>query len=118
MGLPERVGAGLRRGKGPLTVEQAQAFFENSTALTKAGGYLSSARSAGGDLNPGDMTPRWDRAHRATLNNYVDGVDVEIDPTYGYSAVFPEVTSGGNTVRRTVEVAQKLVVNRWRNHPR
>ncbi|MCC8062440.1 MAG: hypothetical protein LIO68_04260 [Rikenellaceae bacterium] len=104
--------------KDALTVEQARAFFENSTALTKAGGYLSSARGAGGDLNPGDVTPRWERAHRATLNNYVDGVDVEIDPTYGYSAVFPEVTSGGDTVRHTVEVAQKLVVNRWRNHPR
>ncbi len=101
-----------------LTVEQARAYFENSTTLTKAGGYLSSARGAGGDLNPGDVTPRWERAHRATLNNYVDGVDVEIDPTYGYSAVFPEVTSGGDTVRRTVEVAQKLIVNRWRNHPR
>ena len=101
-----------------LTVEQARAFFENSVAPTKAGGYLSSNRSAGGDLNPGGMTPLWDRSHSATLNCYVDGVDVEIDADYGYCAVFREVTAEGDTVRRTVELAQKLVVNRWRNHPR
>lgn len=101
-----------------LTVEQARAFFENSVAPTKAGGYLSPDRRAGGDLNPGGVTPLWDRSHSATLNGYVDGVDVEIDADYGYCAVFREVTAEGDTVRRTVELAQKLVVNRWRNHPR
>ena len=101
-----------------LTVEQARAFFENSVAPTKAGGYLSSAGGPGGDLNPGDFTPHWDKAHRAALDYQVDGVDVEIDADYTYSAVFVETTPGGDTVRRRVDVAQKLVVNRWRNHPR
>lgn len=101
-----------------LTVEQARAFFENSVAPTKAGGYLSSAGGPGGDLNPGDFTPHWDKAHRAALDYQVDGVDVEIDADYTYSAVFVETTPGGDTVRRRVDIAQKLVVNRWRNHPR
>lgn len=101
-----------------LTVEQARAFFENTVAPTKTSGYLSSGRSAGGDLNPGEMTPLWNRSHSATLNYYVDGVDVEIDADYRYCAVFNEVTAEGDTVRHTVELVQKLVVNRWRNHPR
>lgn len=101
-----------------LTVEQARAFFENSVAPTKAGGYLSSAGGPGGDLNPGDFAPHWDKAHRAALDYQVDGVDVEIDADYTYSAVFVETTPGGDTVRRRVDIAQKLVVNRWRNHPR
>lgn len=85
--------------------------------MTKAGGYLSSNGGASSDLNPGDFTPRWDRAHRAALNYQVDGVDVVIDADYTYSAVFSEATPQGDTLRRSVPIEQKLVVNRWRNHP-
>ena len=103
--------------KDILTLEQARACFENSVAMTKAGGYLSSNGGASSDLNPGDFTPRWDRAHRAALNYQVDGVDVVIDADYTYSAVFSEATPQGDTLRRSVPIEQKLVVNRWRNHP-
>lgn len=104
--------------KDILTLEQARAFFENSVAMTKVGGYLSSNGGASSDLNPGDFTPRWDRAHRAALNYQVDGVDVVIDADYTYSAVFSEATPQGDTLRRSVPIEQKLVVNRWRNHPK
>lgn len=102
-----------------LTAEQARAFFENSAALTKAGsGYLSAEHGIGRDLSPGDITPLWDRARSAALNGYVDGVDVEIDPTNRYAAVFRTISATGAVTERTVEITQKLAVNRWRNHPR
>lgn len=101
-----------------LTVEQARAFFESSVAATRANGYWSSASEPGSSLNPGDFTPLWDQAHRSALNDQVDGVDVEIDAEHTYSAEFIVSPHQGYTVHRSVPIVQKLVINRWRNHPK
>ena len=100
-----------------LTVAEAQDFFEQQYAetvpyLTK----LSPDRPTG--LMPGDFTPLWDKATRAVANRCLEGIDVPIDPRFIFTASFPEIGRGGDTVFRTVDAVQKLVVNRWHDHPK
>lgn len=96
-----------------LTVGEARDFFEYqfsemSPLMTKTSGD----RPVG--MLPGDFTPLWDKA-RIGANREMDGADVPIDPKFIFVAVFNRINEKGDTVRRTVDVVQKLVVKKWRN---
>lgn len=96
-----------------LTVNEARDFFEYQFSETMP--YLTKLpqdRPTG--MMPGDFTPLWDKA-RIGANREMDGADVPIDPKFIFVAVFNQVTPQGDTVRRTVDVIQKLVVKKWRN---
>lgn len=95
-----------------LTVAEARDFFEYqfsemSPLMTKTSGD----RPIG--MLPGDFTPLWDKA-RIGANREMDGADVPIDPKFIFVAVFNRINEKGDTVRRTVDVVQKLVVKKWR----
>lgn len=99
--------------KPTLTVSEAQSIFERQMSqamptLTK----LSNDRTVG--LMPGDFTPLWNKA-RIGANREMDGADVPIDPKFIFVAVFRNITPEGDTLRRTVDVTQKLVVKKWRD---
>lgn len=115
-----RVGLDVDQGKPEpkITVEEARAFFENQVLATKAGTGFGGRHDHPVGFSPGDFTPMWDRAVRAAANQWVEGVDLPIDPTFLFTASFPRVGRDGDTVYRTVDVVQKLVVNRWHDHPR
>lgn len=96
-----------------LTVAEAQDFFEQQYAetvpyLTK----LSPDRPTG--LMPGDFTPLWDKT-RIGANQEMDGADVPIDPRFIFTASFDRLNEQGETVQKTVDITQKLVVKKWRN---
>lgn len=96
-----------------LTVNEARDFFEYQYSETMP--YLTKLpqdRPVG--MMPGDFTPLWDKA-RIGANREMDGADVPIDPKFIFVAVFNRVTPQGDTVRRTVDVIQKLVVKKWRD---
>ncbi len=104
-----------------LTIEQARTFFE-----TQCGGLLLTKSQRGhthGDdnrvygIDPGDFAPVWSQAVTGS-SPHVDAVDVTITPAWHYEAVFHEINRRGDVVRRTVEVAQKLVVTQWHGHNR
>lgn len=115
-----RVGLDADPGKPEpkITVEEARVFFENQVPSTKAGTGFGGRHGHSMGFSPGDFTPMWDRAVRAAANQWVDGVDLPIDPTFMFTVSFPRVGHDGDTVYRTVDVVQKLVVNRWHDHPR
>lgn len=115
-----RVGLDADQGKPEpkITVDEARAFFENQVLATKAGTGFGGRHDHPVGFSPGDFTPMWDRAVRAAANQWVEGVDLPIDPTFLFTASFPRVGRDGDTVYRTVDVVQKLVVNRWHDHPR
>lgn len=115
-----RVGFDADQGKPEpkITVDEARAFFENQVLATKAGTGFGGRHDHPVGFSPGDFTPMWDRAVRAAANQWVEGVDLPIDPTFLFTASFPRVGRDGDTVYRTVDVVQKLVVNRWHDHPR
>lgn len=99
--------------KPTLTISEAQSIFERQMsqampALTK----LSNDRPVG--LMPGDFTPLWNKA-RIGANREMDGADVPINPHYIHVAVFRRLTLEGDTLYRTVDVIQKLVVKKWRD---
>lgn len=99
--------------KPTLTVSEAQSIFERQMSqamptLTK----LSNDRPVG--LMPGDFTPLWNKA-RIGANREMDGADVPINPHYIHVAVFRRLTLEGDTLYRTVDVIQKLVVKQWRD---
>lgn len=99
--------------KPTLTVSEAQSIFERQMSqamptLTK----LSNDRPIG--LMPGDFTPLWNKA-RIGANREMDGADVPINPHYIHVAVFRRLTLEGDTLYRTVDVIQKLVVKQWRD---
>lgn len=96
-----------------LTVNEARDFFEYQFSETMP--YLTKLpqdRPTG--MMPGDFTPLWNKA-RIGANREMDGADVPIDPKFIFVAVFNRVTPQGDTVRRTVDVIQKLVVKKWRD---
>ncbi|MDE6499720.1 MAG: hypothetical protein K2K83_03335 [Rikenella sp.] len=98
-----------------LTVSEARDFFEYQYSETLP--YrtkLSADRPTG--LMPGDFTPLWDKAHRAVADRYLEGIDLPIDPHFIFTGTFPEVNRRGDTLFRTVDVVQKLIVNRWHDH--
>lgn len=98
-----------------LTVSEARDFFEYQYSETLP--YrtkLSADRPTG--LMPGDFTPLWDKAHRAVADRYLEGVDLPIDPRFLFTGTFWEPNRRGDTIRRTVDIVQKLVVNRWHDH--
>lgn len=107
-----------RKPEPKITVEEARAFFENQVLATKAGTGFGSRHDHPVGFSPGDFTPMWDRAVRAAANQWVEGVDLPIDPTFLFTASFPRVGRDGDTVYRTVDIVQKLVVNRWHDHPK
>lgn len=111
----ERFGAdGPDAVEPTLTVGEAQDFFEWQYAQS-----LPTMTRASGDrpvgMLPGDFTPLWNKA-RIGANREMDGADVPIDPHFIFTAVFRRVNEKGDTVRRTVDITQKLVVNRWHDH--
>ena len=96
-----------------LTVSEAQQIFEQQYAeslpyMTKSTGD----KPAG--MTPGAFTPFWKKA-RLGANKEMSGADVPIDPEYIFVAVFQEVTADGDTIRRSVDITQKLVVKKWRD---
>ena len=100
-----------------LTVNEARDFFEYQMSevlpyLTK----LSSDKPVG--MMPGDFTPLWNKATRAAANRWMEGVDLPIDPKFIFTAAFPQIGLKGDTTFRTVDIVQKLVVNRWHDHPK
>ncbi|WP_294597924.1 hypothetical protein [uncultured Rikenella sp.] len=110
----ERFGAdGPDAVEPTLTVGEAQDFFEWQYAQS-----LPTMTRASGDrpvgMLPGDFTPLWNKA-RIGANREMDGADVPIDPHFIFTAVFRRVNEKGDTVRRTVDITQKLVVKKWRD---
>ncbi len=98
-----------------LTVSEARDFFEYQySEMLPYRTKLSADRPTG--LMPGDFTPLWDKAHRAVADRYLEGVDLPIDPRFLFTGTFWEPNRRGDTIRRTVDIVQKLVVNRWHDH--
>lgn len=101
-----------------ITVEDARAFFEQQMT-TKAGGHNPWLACDDGQpygFSPGDFAPQWKKAKRAVATHYLEGVDVEIIPTYYYQANFYQRHSNGKMSRQSVPVTQRLIVNQWENH--
>ena len=96
-----------------LTVSEAQQIFEQQYAeslpyMTKSTGDKPIG------MTPGAFTPLWKKA-RLGATQEMSGADVPIDPEYIFVAVFREITANGDTIRRSVDVTQKLVVKKWRD---
>lgn len=113
----ERSGTGADDVEPTLTAAQARDFFEQQYAETAAYRTKASSERPTG-LMPGDFTPLWDKATRGVADRFLEGVDWPIDPHFIFTAAYPEIDRQGDTVRRIVDIAQKLVVNRWHDHPR
>lgn len=102
--------------KPTLTIAEARVFFESQMeqvvfASTKLPDDKPTA------LMPGDFTPLWDRATGAVADRWTEGIDLPIDPHFIFTAEFRKIDGKGDTVFKTVDIVQKLVVNRWHDHP-
>ncbi|WP_281671020.1 hypothetical protein [Rikenella microfusus] len=98
-----------------LTVGEARDFFEYQFSemlpyMTKAEGDMPVG------MMPGDFTPLWDKATRAA-DRWTESVDLPIDPHFIFTAEFRKIDTQGDTVFKTVNIVQKLVVTRWHDHP-
>lgn len=114
----DRLGGSDGKPEPGISVQDARSFFEQQAVTTKAAAYLNADSDHPHGFSPGDFTPLWDRATRAAANQWVEGVDLPIDPKFIFTAVFKSVSAAGDTLRTTVDITQKLVINRWHNHPR
>jgi len=102
---------GKNSGSEILSVEEAKAFFEKQMSIgqTRAEGTRKSKI-----FNPGDFTPRWDKAKTSEAEK-IASVDVPITSQYQFKAIRSEENSG-KIKAYSVNIEQKLVVVKGRRH--